>query len=106
MKANEFIREFGLEVAIEKFRGFRYDGITHVCPWYVRVTDFRKEELGTLIESHNIINVFGGLFFAENELKCAQEKLKSYLISDVEKVSLKFYVDGLIQAIKDVESCQ
>ena len=81
MKANDFIKEYGLVEAIEYLK--QCDGLDHV---YMG-NSFYIDDLKRLIESHELVEKMGGINLIL--------KNKNY-----------FYSDEVKQAIADVESCQ
>lgn len=81
MRANEFIKENGIEKARELYNSDDWSTVSEIF----------LHDLRLLIDSHEIVGNLGGL-------DCVKFKLKLY-----ESVSV---VNRLKQAIADVESCQ
>lgn len=99
MKANEFVKKFGLNKAIIIAYGFK---TILEYSWYDHDLEagngvHRKvviSELRKLIWSHNLVNAIGGLDFAKN------------YIGQAEFALIGSHKEYLKQAIADVESCQ
>lgn len=84
MKANEFIKKFGLEVAAIDLRNHEKYGTRSIL--------YNFDDLKRLVESHDTVESCGGL----NEIK---NQLKQNVFVGYEKSLVR-------QAIADVESCQ
>lgn len=104
MKANEFIKKFGLNLAKRD--------IAALDSGFIKRKDFSEhygfdilDDLRRLIESHELVGVFGGLDLAKKVLNQLPNKYQSYSITrdDTGEKTQSF---KLQQAILDVESCQ
>ena len=99
MKANEFIKKYGIEYAI-KFLNYDASIAEDRC-----VLDFGEYYyLKRLVESYELIESRGGLDAAKHELITLQKHLNNTFgwvtVITAEKI------DRLKQAILDVESCK
>ena len=89
MKANEFVKRFGLERAKQFVNA---DHTAHALVFATTGVSFI--DLKRLVESWELVEKLGGLESAKIELK------------SVDYNSEKDFYDNLKQAIADVESCQ
>jgi len=94
MKANEFIKKFGWDAVINELKNTQ-DSV--IVMWlgsqsndYALVNDLKR-----LVESHEFVESYGGLFEA-----------KTYADSEYRSLSAPQITKRLKQAIADVESCQ
>lgn len=106
MKANEFVKKFGWEVAKDTVKncppmGFLSNPFIKDNGACVRVlttpSDFEVQfhkDLKHLVESHELVESYGGLFEA-----------KVYADSEYRSLSVPQITKRLKQAILDVESC-
>lgn len=107
MKANEFIKKYGLEKVrsiINKYPNYTHSTDDarmfvneHDCIEHIKKdlhTCVRFDDLKHLIQSHDLVNDLGGLIVAKRIADQAKEDNFIYLYRNVE------------QAIADVESCQ
>lgn len=102
MKANEFVRKYGLDKAkfihlrciVEK-KGLAVAGV---------LVDIG--ELGRLVESHEIIQSRGGMNRAKNTAILLQSSIDIGLYHGMDGVDANVELPLLKQAIADVESCQ
>mgnify|MGYP003622312524 CR=1 FL=1 len=103
MKANEFVKKFGLDLAKRDVRalesGFikREDILEH---YGFDILD----DLKRLVESHELVESRGGLDAAKHELILLQKHLNNTFGYVTIITSEK--IENLKQAIADVESCQ
>lgn len=88
MRANEFVKKFGLDVA----KDLAYIDKTSVGYLSVEHHDVCQDDLKRLVESHELVNDYYGL-------ARAKEHAESNYTAPELKAALK-------QAIADVESCQ
>lgn len=90
MKANEFFKKVGIEA---------------VKSYIVAYEDHLTDELKRLIESHELVESFGGLKMAKESLKNLPSEYQSYTMTrdDTGATTQSFKLN---QAIADVESCQ
>ena len=93
MRANEFVKKFGLKLAQRD--------IAALDSGFIKHDDFLEhygfdilDDLKRLVESHELVEKVGGLALAKIELK------------SVDYNSEKDFYENLKQAILDVESCQ
>lgn len=96
MKANEFIKKYGLDEAIKYLK--QCDGLDHV---YMG-DGFYIDDLKRLIESHDLLDEIDGVDGAQDRIYICE-------IDDCTSFSLGGYVyeiSRVKQAIADVESCQ
>ena len=88
MKANEFVRKFGLDAAKHKADELK------IIESMGDKLSFEDENLKRLVESHDLVESYGSLSNAKTELK---------------KLSILRWIDPkterLREAIADVESC-
>lgn len=105
MKANEFVRKFGwikakycLELcASPQDKWFVFDG-NLIC-------DDEFDKIKRLVESHDLIEQWGGPHGAKNTLKLLEESLSIGLYHGMDGIDAETEVPKLKQAIADVESC-
>ena len=93
MKANEFVKKFGLEYA----KHIAYEDS-------VILVDLDYNDLKCLIESHELVELRGGLDAAKHELILLQKHLNKTFGYVTIITSEK--IENLKQAIADMESCQ
>ena len=90
MKANELIKKFGLEES---------KALVNAQSWTMRQialsTTVDTKELTRLVESHELVESFGGLEAANTIVGCAE-------VGGIATIN----ISRLQQAIADVESCQ
>ena len=109
MKANEFVKKFGWNDA-------RVCILNCACPedrWFMRhgdlVSDQDFDDLKRLVESHEMVEKFGGLDKAKKSLEKAYKRFTtkiSYSVEIDDKTYLTgVFIEDLEQAIADVESC-
>ena len=118
MKANEFVKKFGLEEATEIAQGvpekFKFKCLNNVC-WdnntYKYSDRFKPRsslvnvaDLKRLVESYELVESRGGLDAAKHELILLQKHLNNTFGYVTIITSEK--IENLKQAIADVESCQ
>ena len=96
MKANEFIKKFGLKLAQRD--------IAALDSGFIKHDDFLEhygfdiyEDLKRLVESHELMEKHGGLFNVKNSFQMER---------DCGGVDMTPFGKKLYQAIADVESCQ
>lgn len=93
MKANEFVKKFGWDVATklsEEMRGITESVADGVAGWGQSEWD----KLKRLIESHDLVESYGSL-----------ESAKKFVGSEYRKLSQPKTYNLLCEAILDVESC-
>ena len=96
MRANEFVKKFGLEhtkYLIEDTELSEF-AIHSSCAGKYSMDTVSADDLKRLVESHELVEKVGGLALAKIELK------------SVDYNSEKDFYENLKQAIADVESCQ
>ena len=97
MKANEFFKAMGIN-AVRQF--LENDNIR---------TKEMSDELKRLVESHELVEKFGGLDKAKKSLEKAYKRFTtkiSYSVEIDDKTYLTgVFIEDLEQAIADVESC-
>ena len=105
MKANEFVKKFGWNDA-------RVCILNCACPedrWFMRhgdlVSDQDFDDLKRLVESHELVENWGGLNGAKNSLSLLESSLAIGLYHGVVGVNAEAQISELKQAIADVESC-
>ena len=119
MKANEFVKKFGWEEAAEIVCGvpekFRFKCLSNVCwdnntykysdRFKPRLSLVNMADLKRLVESHELVESFGGLKMAKESLKNLPSEYQSYTMTrdDTGATTQSFKLN---QAIFDVESCQ
>lgn len=94
MKANEFIKKFGWDVATKlskEMRGITESVADGVAGWGQSEWD----KLKRLVESYELVESFGGLESAKKELQ--RQSILRWINPETER---------LREAIADVESCQ
>lgn len=84
MNANEFVKKYGLAVAIDLSKR----DVTSVGYLSIEHHELDQKELKHLVESHELVESFGGLdhakqFYREN-LKCDDSEVLRKAIADVE----------------------
>jgi len=89
MKANEFVKKFGWEEAKIICNGV-FTGV--VCYKWV---ELNIDDLKRLVESHELVESYGGL-----------ESAKKFVGSEYRKLSQPKTYNHLCEAISDVESCK
>lgn len=94
MKANEFVKNFGIGYAKDLLHDAR--GCVSVKLW--DKYDFTTDDLKRLVESHELVDSYGGLDMAKSVLDI--EIHEPYYNYSAERVT------RLSKAINDVESCQ
>ena len=95
MKANEFIKEYGLEEAREHLE--KCDGLDHV---YMG-DGFYIDDLKCLIESHDLLDEIDGVDGARDRIYfCEIDGCTSFSLG-----GYVYEVSQVKQAIADVESC-
>lgn len=89
MKANEFVMRFGWDDAMEYLCGASFSEVdgTPITPC---VNDLKR-----LVESHELVEFYGGYELAKNVRQITPLRKASYDL-----------IENLKQAIADVESCQ
>lgn len=104
MRANEFVKKFGLDLAKRD--------IAALDSGFIKRNDFFEhygfdilDDLKRLVESYELVGAFGGLDLAKKVLNKLPNKYQSYTITrdDTGETTQSF---KLQQAIADVESCQ
>lgn len=104
MKANEFVKKFGLDLAkldVQAFEsGFikREDIVEH---YGFDILD----DLKRLVESHDLVTSYNGLHGAKNTLKLLISSIEIGLYHGIDGVNAELEIPRLKQAIADVESC-
>ena len=95
MKANEFLRDNGIVKCSRIVEDLSEQGVD---------SDFTKD-LKRIVESHELVESFGGLKMAKESLKNLPSEYQSYTMTrdDTGATTQSF---KLYQAIADVESCQ
>lgn len=96
MKANEFIKKYGVDEA----KYFVDKVIDHISMG----DDFKAEELKRLIESHDLVKSYNGIYGAKNTLKLFLSSIEIGLYHGIDGVNSEFEIPRLKQAIADVES--
>lgn len=92
MKANEFVKEFGLELAKRDVAALASGFIKREA--FIEHYGFDiLDDLKRLVESHELVESYGGLSKARNHVERTIFKLSCQIIA-------------LKKAIADVESCQ
>lgn len=102
MKANDFVREFGLDAAVEFLELTSYN-INHIL---MLKGGLSCEHLQRLVESHEIIQSRGGMNRAKNTAILLQSSIDIGLYHGMDGVDANVELPLLKQAIADVESCQ
>ena len=104
VKANEFVKKFGLKLAQRD--------IAALDSGFIKHDDFLEhygfdilDDLKRLVESHELVESFGGLKMAKESLKNLPSEYQSYTMTrdDTGATTQSFKLN---QAIADVESCQ
>ena len=110
MKANEFVKKYGFNVAYKLRQGLFNLFENNLCILsgsVCRLSDneplFSLGELKRLVESHELVKSRGGLDAAKHELILLQKHLKNTFGYVTIITSEK--IENLKQAIADVESC-
>lgn len=101
MRANDFVRRYGWGYAKEIVRKLSVNDT-----FYLNIGgEIIIEDLKRLVESHELVESFGGLDLAKECLSQLPNKHQSYTLTrdDTGKTTQSF---KLQQAIADVESCQ
>lgn len=86
MKANEFVLEHGWDAAKKMVENNKHTG---------RTLSPSELELKRLVESHELVQCYGGYDLAKNVMQITPLRKSSYDL-----------IEKLKQAIADVESCQ
>ncbi len=94
MKASEFVKKFGLKLAQRD--------IAALDSGFIKLEDFLEhygfdilDDLKRLVESHELVQCYGGYDLAKNVMQITPLRKSSY-----------DFIEKLKQAIADVESCQ
>ena len=118
MKANEFFKKFGLGLAKQYLNRTKNQIVyiepkiklmihKSVCEPTTSGIDFvfHRDDLKRIIESHELVESFGGLKMAKESLKNLPSEYQSYTMTrdDTGATTQSFKLN---QAIADVESCQ
>ena len=118
MKANEFIKEYGLERAKEVISNSPFIGLSwtyfyattsqYLCDDFFSSEDpwFSLHSLQKIILSHELVEKMGGLEKAKHMIESARDVPKGKFIGFVDKGQDDIQGYILKQAIADVESCQ
>ena len=101
MKANEFVKKFGSKSA--KYWIDHFNNVNTLPDEFIN-TEFLGD-LKRLVESHELVESFGGLEMAKESLKNLPSEYQSYTMTrdDTGATTQSFKLN---QAIFDVESCQ
>ena len=115
MNANEFVKKFGWDRAKEIINGagdhHRYFIADSISVTYSKYSDCFDsiDALKRLVESHEMVERFGGLDKAKKSLETAYKRFTtkiSYSVETDDKTYLTgVFIEDLEQAITDVESC-
>lgn len=100
MKANEFIKKYGLEESRKYLKEF--NGLNHV---YMG-GGFYIDDLKHLIYSHDLVGNFGGIKRAKRILKRSYQSWGTKVSVVWNDKPFQCNISDLEQAINDVESCQ
>ena len=114
MTANKFVKKFGWEEANSfvnwyggktSFKFLKVKGQTISVHSGDQPYDFHIDALKRIVESHELVESFGGLKMAKESLKNLPSEYQSYTMTrdDTGATTQSF---KLYQAIFDVESCQ
>ena len=112
MKANEFVKKYGIEAAIDLWCG-AFDLYNNnlqilngmVCSFPGNQFLFDLVDIKRIVKSHELVESFGGLKMAKESLKNLPSEYQSYTMTrdDTGATTQSFKLN---QAIFDVESCQ
>jgi hypothetical protein len=107
VKANEFIKKFGLDsfkaaMLCPQFKRYNYailysDEVDFSNEFIEKHTDymFKTSEIKRIVESHELVKCYGGYDLAKNVMQITPLRKSSYDL-----------IEKLKQAIADVESCK
>ena len=105
MKANEFVKKFGLKLAQRD--------IAALDSGFIKHDDFSEhygfdilDDLKRLVESHELVSNFGGLKRAKRILKKAYTSFNTMISVVWNDKPFQCNIQKLENAIADVESCQ
>ncbi|WP_312969757.1 hypothetical protein [Acinetobacter gerneri] len=101
MKANEFVKKFGIEKAKEFLDLPSYT----VDQLLMLQSGLRCDELQKLVESHELVEKHGGLVSSKKYLKFLQSSVDIGLYHGLDNVDYKTEIPEMEKAIADVESC-
>ena len=101
MKANEFVKRFGLERAKQFVNA---DHTAHALVFATTGVSFI--DLKRLVESLELVEKLGGLISSKKYLKFLQSSVDMGLYHGLDDVDYKTEIPLIKQAIADVESCQ
>ena len=90
MKANEFVKRFGLDRAKQFVNA---DSTAHDLVFAATGVSFI--DLKRLVDSHELVEIYGGYDLAKNVMQITPLRKSSYDL-----------IENLKQAIADVESCK
>lgn len=118
MKANEFVKKFGLgsfkaAMLCPQFKRYNYailysDEVDFSNEFIEKHTDymFKTSELKRLVEAHEIIKLFKSLDHAKTEAQACEHSKHSEILVKLDVGVGYIWLSRVNQAIADVESCQ
>lgn len=96
MRANEYIKQYGLDKARELYNSDDWS----------TVSEYFLISLKRLIESHELVETYNGINGAKNTLNLFVASIEIGLYHGVDGVNSELEIPRIKQAIADVESCQ
>jgi hypothetical protein len=101
MKANEFVKKFGVERAKQIVNA---DDSVHALVFATTKVSFL--DLKRLVESHELVESYKGLHCAKNTLGLLQSSMEIGLYHGMDGVDAATEIPRLKQAIADIEACK